>query len=340
MISVCETYRDRFTRGDSFDESDAESVLDALIESNDEAMLASLFEAWNEKGIEEHEIYSFAKIMRKRCIRVNSRHDGIVDIVGTGGSKVKTFNVSTAAAFVVAGAGVPVAKHGNKAATSSSGSADALSELGINHDVGPQVAEKCLNAIGICFMFAPSHHRLSPTLSKVRSGLGFPTIFNCVGPLCNPANAQHQLIGVWDLDLVPKMAAALTKLGTTKSWIVHGENGLDEISIDGNTMVAEVNDGNVTEFTIEPSHFGVDPIDVEVDRATSPKDSALIIKQVLSSDPNGCAARDLVLMNAAAAIYVSGRSDDLKDAFEIARASVMSGKAMQKLESYVNFGGQ
>jgi anthranilate phosphoribosyltransferase len=144
--------------------------------------------------------------MRGRMKRINSKHESFVDIVGTGGSKAKTFNVSTAASFVVAGAGVPVAKHGNKAATSNSGSADVLSELGIDPAVDAATAESCLNEIGICFMFAPNYHRLSPTLGKVRRGLGFPTIFNCVGPLCNPASAPHQLIGVWDVKLLPKMA--------------------------------------------------------------------------------------------------------------------------------------
>ena len=192
MTSLLRKYRHEFTRGRSFDDAEGEHILDAMIESEDDALLASLFNEWNQKGIEEHEIFFLAKVMRERCIKVNSRHDKVVDIVGTGGSKVKTFNVSTAAAFVVAGEGVPVAKHGNKAATSNSGSADVLSELGVDHAVSPPEAERSLNEVGICFMFAPNHHRLSPTLAKVRRGLGYPTIFNCVGPLCNPANAPIQ----------------------------------------------------------------------------------------------------------------------------------------------------
>ena len=337
MTSIIEKYVGEFARGGSFDESDAESFLDALIKSEDENLLAAIFEAWNKKGIEEHEIYSFAEIMRGRCKKVNSRHEKVVDIVGTGGSKVKTFNVSTAAAFIVAGAGIPVAKHGNKAATSATGSADVLCELGINHAVEPYIAETCLNTLGICFMFAPNHHRLSPTLAKVRRGMGFPTIFNCVGPLCNPASAQFQLIGVWDKTLVPKMANALAKLGTEKSWIVHGENGLDEISMNGVTHVAEVADGQVREFTIEPTRFGIQNDTNRIPKVNSSQASAELVRKVLSSsDPDGV-ARNLVLVNAAAAIYLSGCSDGLNDAFEIAHLSVASGNALNKLECFVNF---
>src|SRR5205807_225756 len=155
------------------------------IRTSDEELLAGLFGAWNQKGISANEIYAIANLLRERCIKIKSRFETFVDIVGTGGSSAKTFNVSTAAAFVVAGAGVPVAKHGNRAATSSSGSADVLKELRVKSDIDPGVAEQCLNEIGICFMFAPNHHRLSATLGRVRRGLGFPTIFNCVGPLCN-----------------------------------------------------------------------------------------------------------------------------------------------------------
>ena len=336
MTSILEKYIREFARGSSFDESDAEPVLDALIESTDETLLAAIFAAWHKKAIEEREIYSFAKIMRGRCKKVNSYHEKVVDIVGTGGSKVKTFNVSTAAAFVVAGAGIAVAKHGNKAATSSTGSADVLNELGIDL-AEAELAEKCLNEIGICFMFAPNHHRLSPTLAKVRRGLGFPTIFNCVGPLCNPADVPFQLIGVWDRTLVPNMANALAKLGTKKSWIVHGENGLDEIAVNGVTHVAEVADGRVREFTIEPKRFGIQNETNGIPKVNSSQASAELIRKVLSpSGPNGV-ARTLVLVNATAAIYLSGCSDDLRGAFEVANSSIASGGALNKLESFVNF---
>jgi anthranilate phosphoribosyltransferase len=250
---------------------------------------------------------------------------------------MKTFNVSTAAAFVVAGGDVPVAKHGNKAATSNSGSADVLNELGIDHAVSPSDAERSLNEIGICFMFAPNYHRLSPTLAKVRRGLGFPTIFNCVGPLCNPANAQHQLIGVWDRSLVPKVANALAKLGTEKSWVVHGEDGLDEISISGPTYVAEVIDGKVRQFTIEPADFGASTEASEPLRADSAKASAALIREALSADRESSSAKTLAKTNAAAAMFISGLGDGLPDSFQHAGSSINTGKAFAKLQALEKF---
>src|SRR5687768_14471533 len=212
-MSILEKYIQEFRSGNDLYADESEVFLDELITETDEFTLAEIFRAWNSKGIAGDEIFDLATIMRGRCTRVVTQHETYVDIVGTGGSSGKTFNVSTAAAFAAAGAGLPVAKHGNRAATSNSGSADVLSALGIEPAVDGRTAERCLNEIGICFMFAPNFHRLSPTLGKVRRGLGFPTIFNCVGPLCNPARAPHQLIGVWHKDLVPKMANVLARLG-------------------------------------------------------------------------------------------------------------------------------
>lgn len=320
-----------FRRGLELSSDDAESALDALISEADESAIENLLTAWNAKGIEEKEIYEFARILRSRMKRVNSRHETYVDIVGTGGSKAKTFNVSTAAAFVVAGAGVPVAKHGNKAATSNSGSADVLAELGINPAVDPKTAERCLNEIGICFMFAPNHHRLSLTLGKVRRGLGFPTIFNCVGPLCNPASAPHQLIGVWDKDLLPKMAGALARLGTQRSWIVNG-NGLDEISLEGPTLVAEIVGETVTIREIDTLSFGIEPCQLDGIRCSDSVGSSTIIRKVLNGDAAGTSAEDIVVLNAAAAIGLANPAINRADAVEAARLSIQNGNARRKLE--------
>lgn len=330
-LSILQKVIETFRRGRDLDDADAEVVLDALIAESDEALMADLFRAWDSKGIAEDEIYSIARIMRDRCTKVTSKHERFIDIVGTGGSRAKTFNVSTAAAFVVAGAGLPVAKHGNKAATSNSGSADVLSALGVERAVDAATAERCLNDIGICFMFAPNFHRLSPTLGKVRRGLGFPTIFNCVGPLCNPASAPHQLIGVWSEDLVPKMAGALSRLGTKRSWLVHGEDGLDEISLSGKTLVAEVKDGSVRTFEITPVDFALEARTIDSCRAGSALESARLIADVLADRPSG-AARSIVLMNAAAGAYVSGHAQGLEDAFRAAQESLASGAAREKLD--------
>ena len=329
--SILEKVATDFGRGIELDSELAEPVLDALITEQDELLIANVLTAWERKGIEENEIYEFARILRSRMIRVNSRYETFIDIVGTGGSKAKTFNVSTAAAFVVAGAGIPVAKHGNKAATSNSGSSDVLAELGINPTINPETAERCLNEIGICLMFAPNHHRLSPTLAKVRRGLGFPTIFNCDGPLCNPASAPHQLIGVWDSTLVPKMANALARLGTTRSWIVNG-NGLDEIALEGSTTMAEVALDSVDFHEIGPMSFGIEPCKIEGIRCSDSVASSAMIGKVLNGEVVGTAAENIVALNAAAAIKLADPSITKVEALEAARKSIRSGNARRKLE--------
>ena len=332
-ISILRETIGKFGAGDELDAAQAETFLDALIAETDEPLLAKLFSIWNEKGITENEIYSLAKIMRDRCTKVVSKHETFVDIVGTGGSKLKTFNVSTAAAFVVAGEGVPVAKHGNKAATSNSGSADVLSSLGIEPAVDATTAERCLNEIGICFMYAPNFHRLSPTLAKVRRSLGFPTIFNCVGPLCNPANAPHQLIGVWQKKMVSKIANALARLGARKSWIVHGEDGSDEISISGRTFVAEVENGEVRDFEITPGDVGVSPTSMNGLSVKTPAESAAVIREIFEGKRKDSAAESLVLANASVAIYLAGRGDDPREASSFALDAINNGHAFKKMSA-------
>jgi anthranilate phosphoribosyltransferase len=331
MTSILQKYVSEFRNGRDLAGDDAEPLLDELIAESDESLIASVFTEWNYKGIEEDEIYSIAKILRDRCTKVNSRHETVVDIVGTGGSTAKTFNVSTAAAFVASGAGVAVAKHGNKAATSNTGSADVLSALGVEPAVDAATAERCLNDIGICFMFAPNFHRLSPTLGKVRRGLGFPTIFNCVGPLCNPAGAPHQVIGVWDASLVPKMASALARLGTKRSWIIHGRSGLDELSLCGASIVAEVCYASVRTFEITPGDFAISASTMEGLRCDSAEASGAMIRGIFNADPNMEGAHSIVGMNAAAALFVSGQANDLVSAAKLANESILSGKANSKL---------
>ncbi len=308
-----------------------EEFFDALLAETDEAVIFELLSAWNKKGTNEDELFELAKIMRRRCTKVSAKHKVFVDSVGTGGSRAKTFNISTAAAFITAGAGVAVAKHGNKAATSNSGSADVLSELGIEPAVDKQIAEQCLNDIGICFMFAPNFHRLSPTLAKVRRSLGVPTIFNNLGPLCNPADAPHQVIGVWDGSLVGVTANVLAKLGTKRSWVVHGSDGLDEITLSGETLVAEISDGKVRTFKVNPADFGFEVADSSKLKCSDPKQSAAIIRSIFSGN-GGKGANDIAVMNSAAAIYVSGAAKTLKEAAEMATESVRNGKASAKLK--------
>lgn len=329
---------EEFTNGRDVAADAAEMLFDAMIGSTDEALLARTLSAWNDKGIAEDELFAFASLMRKRMKRIEPGHGAIVDIVGTGGSEAKSFNVSTAAAFVVAGASIKVAKHGNRAATSSSGSSDVLSVLGIDVDVEPLVAEAHLNEYGICFMFAPRFHSLSPTLAAARRSVGRPTMFNNLGPLCNPASAPHHVIGVWDSSLVEKTANVLARLGSARSWVVNGNGGLDEIALNGTTAVAEINDSNLSRFDISASDFGVEPTGEGLPSNCSATESAATIRAVMSNELKELYAEKLVLINAAAAIYVAGKASSLPDAYHIACESVRSGSAMAKLRQLV--GGQ
>ena len=334
-MSILNDILGSFRLGKELAAGESEPFFDALIAETDEILLADVLTAWEEKGTTEDEFFALASIMRKRCIRVITKHDTFVDAVGTGGSKAKTFNVSTAAAFVASGDGVPVAKHGNRAATSNSGSADVLAALGVNMSVDAAKAGECLDEIGICFMFAPHFHSLSPTLAKVRRGLGFPTIFNNLGPLCNPANAPHQLIGVWNDDLVGKTASVLARLGTEKSWIVHGSDGLDEITLNGTTKVAEIDGKSLNILEISPASFGLEPSEMRSAGVSTADESAALILDILSGSPTNRSAANLVAMNAAAAIHVASKDSDIATAFLRASESIESGAAAGKLRQLV-----
>ncbi|MDQ3710950.1 MAG: anthranilate phosphoribosyltransferase [Acidobacteriota bacterium] len=338
MKNSLENFLEILSAGKNLTEREAVELFTALqMETENENLIAAVLLALEAKGATVEEIFSMAKLMRSRAVKVNSKHETFVDIVGTGGSRTKIFNVSTAAALVIAGAKVSVAKHGNRAATSQSGSADVLAELGVNPSVEATTAEKCLNEIGICFMFAPKFHALSPILGKVRRELGVPTIFNNLGPLCNPANAPHQVIGVWNKNLLEKTANVLARLGTKKSWVVHGSDGLDEITLNGETSVAEIENGEVKLFQISPADFGLRNSSLTDLKKFSPAESAQLIENILSRKANDETAKNLILVNAAAAIYVTGKAENLRAAFDAAMESLESGNALKKLKKLIEF---
>lgn len=329
-------FLDALRAGRDLSESETGEVFLALQDVDvEEALIADTLTAWMKKGPTVDEIYSLAKIMRQRARKIGSKHPVFIDTAGTGASRVKTFNISTAAAFVIAGAGVPVAKHGNRAATSRSGSADVIAELGVRVETEPAKAAKCLDDIGICFMFAPYFHSLSPTLGKVRRGLGFPSVFNIVGPLCNPAGAPHQIMGVWDKELVEKVSQVMSRLGTARSWVIHGSDGLDEVTLSGGTYVSEISNGQITGRTLSPVDLGIEPASMDSLSKVTPAESAALIRDILANKCENAAARDLVLINAAAAIYVAGGASDLKMAFAAAIESIESGAARGKLDELV-----
>lgn len=324
-------YLQEFRSGRDVSPGDVEVLFDALITEQSETHLADLLAAWNEKGTTEDELFAFASIMRNRMKRLVSQHQTLVDIVGTGGSKTKTFNVSTAAAFVIAGTGLSVAKHGNRAATSKSGSSDVLSQLGIDVDIDAEITESHLNDHGMCFMFAPRFHSLSPTLANARRSIGRPTIFNNLGPLCNPASAPHQVIGVWHRDLIETTANVLSRLGTKRSWIVHGQNGLDEIALTGKTFVAEIDGDAVKTFEITAADFGINSVAGDLPLNCSAQESSALIRRILDNESKNEDAEKLVCINAAAAIFIAGCSTSLTEAYEMSEASIRSGAALDKL---------
>ncbi len=325
----------RLVRGENLTRDEAFDLLDALLDAEaTDAQISGVLVALAAKGETVEELTGMAEGLRSKATRVISKHECFIDTAGTGSSRAKTFNISTAAAFVIAGAGLPVAKHGNRAASSKSGSADLLTALGVNVSSIPLVSENALNEIGICFMFAPLYHGATARVAGIRRQLGIHTTFNLLGPLSNPAGAPRQIIGVWRDDLAETLAEVLAALGTERAWVVHGSDGLDEITLLGPTHVAEAQHGKVRTFQVEPSDFGfyVGPIDVL--RGGDAEANARIVHEVLTGKRRE-EARALVIMNAAAALYIGGAAADLREGAKLAADSIDSGAALQKLEMLI-----
>src|SRR6476620_4862008 len=247
----------RLVRREDLSRDEACECLDSLLDDEaTDVQIAAALTALAMKGETVEELAGLASGLRSKAVQLQCRHQCFIDTAGTGSSRAKTFNVSTAAAFVIAACGLPVAKHGNRAASSKSGSADLLTALGVNVSAIPLVSENALNEIGICFMFAPLFHGATARVAGIRRQLGIHTTFNLLGPLSNPAGAPRQIIGVWRKDLAGRLARVLAALGTEHAWVVHGEDGLDEITLAGQTHVAEARDGDVKTFAIAPEDFG------------------------------------------------------------------------------------
>ena len=295
--------------------------------------VAAFLTALRMKGESVEEITGAARVMREKAHRVNVGSKTVLDTCGTGGDQKGTFNISTTAAFVLAGAGVNVAKHGNRSVSSQSGSADVLGALGVKVDAPKERVEQCIAKIGIGFLFAPLLHEAMKYAVQPRRDIGIRTIFNILGPLTNPAMASHQLIGIYSGELVGMIAHVLKNLGSVRAMVVHGLEGLDEISLCGPTKVAELRDGQVKEYTIEPEQFGLQRCRLEDLHGGSAEQSAVIVKGVLEGKPGP--ARNVVLLNGGAALYVSGSAATMQDGIRLAAESIDSGKARQKLEQLV-----
>jgi len=309
---------------------EAEAAFDALMEGTaTPSQIGGFLMALRTRGETVDEIAAAAAVMRAKCRRVTAP-EGAMDIVGTGGDGKGTLNISTATAFVVAGAGVPVAKHGNRNLSSKSGAADALTELGIDVMVGPEVVEAALRDVGIGFMMAPMHHPAMKHVMPTRTELGTRTIFNVLGPLTNPAGVRRQLTGAFSAELIRPMAETLAALGTEAAWLVHGADGTDEISIAGPTSVAALENGRIEMREIHPEDAGLPAHPFEAILGGTPAENAAALSALLDGAEG--AYRDAVLLNAAAALVVAGKAQDLREGVEMARESIDSGAARAKVE--------
>lgn len=299
--------------------------------------IAAFLTALRMKGEKVAEITALTEVMKEFCNQIRPKVDGrLVDTCGTGGDKIKTFNISTTAAFVVAGAGVPVAKHGNRSVTSKCGSADVLEKLGLNLNLEPKEVESAIENVGIGFMFAPAFHPAMKYAIGPRREIRIRTVFNVLGPLTNPANANAQLLGVYDPKLIEPLTHTLKNLGCQEAMVVHGLDGLDEISTIGKTAVAWLKEGKVKVLEATPEDFGVKPTAPEKIKGTTVEESGEITFKILNGHfDNGDPKTDIVLVNASAAIIVGGKAEDFKGGMEVARESIRSGAAYKKLKALV-----
>ncbi|WP_404474013.1 anthranilate phosphoribosyltransferase [Vreelandella venusta] len=299
-----------------------------------DAQIGSLLVGLAMKGESAEEISAAAQVMRELMKRVELHTDNVVDIVGTGGDGANLFNVSTASSFVAAAAGAHVAKHGNRSVSSSSGSADLFDIAGIYLDLKPEQVARCIEQVGVGFMFAPNHHPAMRYAIGPRREMGVRTLFNILGPLTNPASAPNQVLGVYSAELVPLMAEVLRTLGSRHVMVVHSEDGLDEISLAAPTLVAELKEGEITQYTITPESLGIERQSLATLKAASAEDSLRLVKAALSGEG---AAADMVALNAGAALYCAGVADSLKEGVMVAQDAQASKLPLEKLRELSHF---
>jgi anthranilate phosphoribosyltransferase len=345
------------THRESLSRDEARAVMSEVLAGKcTDAQISALLVGLHMKGETVEEIVGFAEAIRAAATPVpvhknslldasSTGRESLVDTCGTGGDAAGTFNISTATAFVVAGAGVRVAKHGNRSSTpkvnqqgmsAKCGAADVMEALGVDIQLPPDLIGKCLDQVGIAFLFAPAIHSAAKHVQNARRETKLRTVFNLLGPLTNPAGASAQVVGVYALDLVEKVAEALSMLGTHRAFVVHGLDGLDEITITGPTRVAEVREGSVKSYEVTPEEFGMSRASLEaISGGVDAAENANIIRKVLDGEKS--ARRDVVLMNAAAALVAAGKSEHLRDAVQLAAKSVDSGVAAKKLEALARF---
>jgi anthranilate phosphoribosyltransferase len=326
----------RLLDGHDLSRAEAREVMNEVMEGEaTSAQIGGLLVALRLKGETADEITGCAEAMREHVLPVLPKRTDLVDTAGTGGDGMRTLNISTAAALVAAAAGAGVAKHGNRAASSQTGSADVLEALGFELDLPPERIAQSIDELGFGFMFAQAHHPAMKHAAPVRRELGTRTVFNVLGPLTNPARARAQVVGVYSARLVRPIAEALLQLGAHRAFVVHGADGIDELSPTGPNLVCEVVDGGVRERTVDPVELGLERCSVEDLAGGSPAENAALIRRVLEGEESG--RRSAVLLNAAGAIAAGGHADDLREGLELARAAIDSGAAAARLDELIAF---
>lgn len=326
--------------GHGLSQEEAVSAMTEIMEGEaTPAQISCFITALRMKGENVDEITGFVSVMRSKSVKVSSKREPLIDTCGTGGDKLNTFNISTTAAFVVAGAGVAVAKHGNRAASSVCGSADVLEALGVNITIGSETVGRCIDEAGIGFMFAPAAHPAMKHAVGPRKEIGIRTVFNILGPMTNPAGAKRQLIGVFSPEVTETMAYVLRNLGSERAMIVHGLDGLDEISTIGPTKISELRDGSVTTYEFDCQQAGLSACLVDaIDGGETPKENVHLLLSVLQGQYGP--RRDIVLLNSGAALMVAGAAEDLREGISLAAESIDSGAALAALEKMKSIAGE
>jgi anthranilate phosphoribosyltransferase len=330
----------RVVGGQHLSSAEAESLMSEIMAGKaTDAQIASLLTALRMKCETVDELIGFTRVIRAKVSSVRPRsiagpnHEYLIDTCGTGGDAAGTFNISTAAAFVVAGAGIRVAKHANRSVTSLCGSADVMEALGIRLDLTADAVARCIDEVGLGLLFAPNLHEAMRHVALARREMKIRTVFNILGPLCNPAGAKAQLLGVYDEDLTEIVAQVLCELGSERAFVVHGSDGLDEITITGESKISEVNKGEVRTYYVTPENLGIERAPVSAIYGGNADRNAEIIRDILGN--RGGPKRDVVLLNAAAGLVVGGKAGSLREGIQLARESIESGKALSCLKKLV-----
>lgn len=340
MNSTSQLLMERAEAGYKLSRAESEAYMEELLSGRIATPeILRMLVALNQRPITVEELAGFARVIRNYATPVfatdEPRLTGLVDTCGTGGDETGTFNISTASAIVAAAAGARVAKHGNRSVSSRSGSADVLEALGVSIDLPMTAAGRCVREIGIGFLFAPSAHAAARHAAPARQQIGKRTVFNLLGPLTNPAGAEAQVLGVFSPTVIDTAAGALAELGTHRAFVVHGAGGLDEISLSGETQIAEVRNGRVRRFTVTPEDFGLSRAPLEAIRGGTPQENAALINSLLANEPGP--RLDIVVANAAAALVATGIAEDFRKAAKLAHRAITSGDAQKKLKQLKDF---